>query len=411
MAFDARVFQVLIASPGDVQAERDIITEVVHEWNYLNSHDKGIVLLPMRWETHSAPELNERPQVVINRQVVDHCDMAVGVFWTRMGTPTDVAESGTAEEVQRVGEAGKPVMLYFSRAKVDLEDVDLDEYRRLAEFKEKTYPQGLIEKYATTLEFRDKFSRHLSIKVRELVAMDITDESGEKADQPAELQLRLAEGSTLLEQSAVVEVDQVVCTDVEHVPDYQPKPSPPRSSIGDEAITIISSVHPNTGYYREVVKAYLERDAYRAFRIALVNSEVRGLQDLLLDLIVTSTTGDAQLLAERPTPSSPSRTAGNVFISTNYFQVLEPTRSQLIQLQQEGPSSWKMELEVPVVHATRTVFSKNEFWVNVAKPSLITLDCTAYSPNSAPFTMRTSLEIKVNHREMTWREIVEDYES
>ncbi|MGW6932811.1 hypothetical protein ACWGE0_22335 [Lentzea sp. NPDC054927] len=67
MPFDARVFQILIASPGDVQAERDTITEVIHEWNYLNSREKGIVLLPLRWETHAAPELNERPQVVINR--------------------------------------------------------------------------------------------------------------------------------------------------------------------------------------------------------------------------------------------------------------------------------------------------------------------------------------------------------
>ncbi|MDX8033473.1 hypothetical protein SK803_24915 [Lentzea sp. BCCO 10_0856] len=65
MPFDARVFQILIASPGDVQAERDTITEVIHEWNYLNSREKSIVLLPLRWETHSAPELNERPQVVI----------------------------------------------------------------------------------------------------------------------------------------------------------------------------------------------------------------------------------------------------------------------------------------------------------------------------------------------------------
>ncbi|MGW6932812.1 hypothetical protein ACWGE0_22340 [Lentzea sp. NPDC054927] len=49
--------------------------------------------------------------------------------------------------------------------------------------------------------------------------------------------------------------------------------------------------------------------------------------------------------------------------------------------------------------------------MNVAKPSMITLDCTAYSPNSAPFTMRTSLEIKVTHREMTYREILAAYEA
>lgn len=409
MPFDARVFQILIASPGDVQAERDVITEVIHEWNYLNSREKGIVLLPLRWETHSAPELNERPQVVINRQVVDQCDMAVGVFWTRMGTPTEVAASGTAEEVQRVGEAGKPVMLYFSRQKVDLEDVDLAEYARLAEFKEKTYPQGLIEKYATPLEFRDKFSRHLSIKVRELIALGGTD-GGEQAGQNSGLQLRLAEGTTLLQESAVVEVDQVICVDAEDIPDYEPKPARPQADPDGSVINIVSSGRPNTDYYREAVKAYLERDAHRAFRLALVNSDVRGLQNLFLELVVTSTTGDAQLVTEKPVPHHPSQILGGVYFgATTIHYGQEITPSQIIQLQQEGPSSWKMELEVPVVHATRTVFSKNEFWVNVAKPSTITLDCTAYSPNSAPFTMRTSLEIKVNYREMTYREILDAY--
>src|SRR5438270_8352332 len=40
---------------------------------------------PLRWETHTAPEYGRRPQEVINRQIVDHCDFLVGVFWTRVG--------------------------------------------------------------------------------------------------------------------------------------------------------------------------------------------------------------------------------------------------------------------------------------------------------------------------------------
>ncbi|NGY58287.1 DUF4062 domain-containing protein [Lentzea sp. NEAU-D13] len=402
MPFDARVFQILIASPGDVQAERDTITEVIHEWNYLNSREKGIVLLPLRWETHAAPELNERPQDVINRQVVDQCDMAVGVFWTRMGTPTDVAASGTAEEVQRVGEAGKPVMLYFSRQKVDPEDLDPAELARLAKFKLKTFPQGLIEKYATPLEFRDKFSRQLSIKVRELVAGD----SREQSTHHAELQLRLAEGTSLLQEDALVEVEQIVCVDIEDIPDYLPTP-PPISEPVSGVINVIGFGRPNPAYHREVVQTYLQRQAYRGFRLALVNSAVQGQQDLFLDLVVTSMTGDAQLVAAEPKPRRPTRTTGDFHVPGTIIH-LGPGN---IQLRQEGPGNWRMELEIPVVHATRTVFSKNEFWVKVAKPSTITLVCTTYSPNSEPFTMRTSLEVKVNYREMTWREIVAAYES
>ncbi len=96
MTYSARVFRILIASPSDVTDERDIAVKTIQEWNDLNSAERQIVLLPLRWETHSAPEYGRRPQEVINRQVVDHSDLLVGIFWTRIGSPTGVADSGTS---------------------------------------------------------------------------------------------------------------------------------------------------------------------------------------------------------------------------------------------------------------------------------------------------------------------------
>ncbi len=108
MSYAARVFRILIASPSDVNDERDIAVSTIQAWNDLNSSERQIVLLPLRWETHSAPEYNRRPQEVINRQVVDHCDLLVGVFWTRIGSPTGAAESGTLEEIERVATRENP---------------------------------------------------------------------------------------------------------------------------------------------------------------------------------------------------------------------------------------------------------------------------------------------------------------
>jgi hypothetical protein len=44
---------VLIASPTDVTDERRVVENCVHEWNAANSRERGIILLPVRWETHS----------------------------------------------------------------------------------------------------------------------------------------------------------------------------------------------------------------------------------------------------------------------------------------------------------------------------------------------------------------------
>jgi hypothetical protein len=86
MAFESRVFQLLIASPSDVADERSVITDLVEEWNYANSRERGVVILPLAWETHTSPEMGAPPQTIINRQIVDECDLVVGVFWNRLGT-------------------------------------------------------------------------------------------------------------------------------------------------------------------------------------------------------------------------------------------------------------------------------------------------------------------------------------
>ncbi len=168
MAYDSKVYRVLIATPSDVEEERDIITNAIQNWNDLYSFSKKVVLLPLKWETHTAPDYGERPQEIINKAIVDDCDILVGCFWTRIGSPTGEEESGTIEEIKKVSESGKPVMLYFSKKGKDPSTIDLEQLRKLHEFKDSIKSRALIEEYSTSIEFRDKLSRQLEIKVREI---------------------------------------------------------------------------------------------------------------------------------------------------------------------------------------------------------------------------------------------------
>lgn len=162
MPYTTTVVRILIASPSDVSAERDAVSEVISNWNVSHSRDYGITLVPVRWETHATPELGERPQAIINRQLVDDCDALVGVFWARLGTPTGVAESGTAEEIERFRARGKHVLLYFSGAPVEQSKLDPGEYARLQEYKARLRSQGLFDTYSSVPELREKLLRHLS---------------------------------------------------------------------------------------------------------------------------------------------------------------------------------------------------------------------------------------------------------
>ncbi len=180
MPFDAKVFRILVASPGDVGDERQVIPEVINEWNTVSSLQTKSILMPVKWESHSAPLLGNRPQAIINEQLVNDCDLLVGVFWTRIGTNTGVAVSGTVEEIERFIAMGKPVMLYFSQSPIDPDKIDIDQFSSMRKFKEKVRLQGLTESYSGIADFRHKFSRQLSINLTEILnrtAIEIEEKS------------------------------------------------------------------------------------------------------------------------------------------------------------------------------------------------------------------------------------------
>ena len=162
MAYRATVLKVMIASPGDVANERRVARDVVHEWNAVHSLDRKTVLVPVAWETHASPAMGERAQQIINKQLLSDSDLLVAIFWTRLGTPTGAATSGTVEEIEEHLGAGKPTMLYFSAAPVRPDSVDEQQYHALREFRKSVQKRGLIEEYESIGEFREKFVRQLA---------------------------------------------------------------------------------------------------------------------------------------------------------------------------------------------------------------------------------------------------------
>ena len=168
MAFTATVYRILLASPSDVAEERETLPGVIYEWNALHAEEAQVVLLPVKWETHSVPELGDRPQEIINRQLVRSCDVLIGAFWTRIGTHTGRAESGSVEEIEELVSRKRPVLLYFSSAPISPAKIDHEQYARLMEFKGKVRKEGIVEDYESVAELRQKVLRHLTQVIRQL---------------------------------------------------------------------------------------------------------------------------------------------------------------------------------------------------------------------------------------------------
>ncbi len=171
---DTRI-EVFLATPGDVLTERTIVFEEITEWNETHGAALSVSLHLKHWGNSTFPELGERPQAIINRQSLDSADIVVAIFWTRFGSPTGMAESGTEEEVRRSVASGRPVMLYFSDVTYSPNQVDPEQALRLLAFKTECRQSGLYQSYASTEEFRKLFRKHLAFRIHALLKRLRTD--------------------------------------------------------------------------------------------------------------------------------------------------------------------------------------------------------------------------------------------
>ena len=156
MGFHAQVCKVFIASPSDVSKEREIVRNTLARWNTLNSESMKLVLLPIGWDTSCSPQIGYAPQEYINQTLLENCDILIGIFWSKLGYPTQFAESGSVEEIQRHSEAKKKGMLYFSQKPIPPECLNVEQYQKLQEFKKSIQSSSLYREYSDENNFEKK---------------------------------------------------------------------------------------------------------------------------------------------------------------------------------------------------------------------------------------------------------------
>jgi hypothetical protein len=125
-----RIYKVFVASPDDVTTERNIAFDVIADLNRIYEGQRHDYRLEVRvWQEHAHPDLG-LPQAVINQQIsIRECDIFIGVFWKRFGTPPGSVRpndgrpylSGTEEEIGIAIEARnassdqRPVIMLYQK--------------------------------------------------------------------------------------------------------------------------------------------------------------------------------------------------------------------------------------------------------------------------------------------------------
>jgi len=386
------VFRILIASPSDVDEEREIVVRVIQEWNDLYSYTRRVALLPLRWETHTAPEYGVRPQEVINRAIVDNCDLLVGVFWTRIGTPTGIADSGTLEEINRVAKAGKPVMLYFSRVGADPDQLDLAQLTRLKEFKANTYPNALTESFKSQIEFRDKFAKQLELKVREL---QTADESG----QPPAVSLAFAtddlkgglagtmiEGSVKLLQ--VPDLDKMLARE-------------PTEKLRE--------------FLTNEVQLRITRAATLPIVLGISNTGSQGIRNLYVDMMISASNANVEVFDSLPATShhwglSPWSTT---FSSYSFVEPdAEPQQNPWQEGLREEDQGWRLSFEWDALQPKRVRFIQPRLFIRASSDVNVNFVARVFADSfPQPLPLSAALRISTELKRMTPTELLPDLDS
>ena len=156
---------LFLASPSDVSVERGIVTEVVGEWNGRHSRHSGVTFQLLKWESSVTAGFGQDGQDVINAQINDDYDVLLALFWTKLGSDTLRAPSGTVEEYRRAWDRfkrGEDVELafFFKEALIDPREVDLTQLSLLQDFQKEVQGNG-----ALTRAFRDSDGLKLEVSM------------------------------------------------------------------------------------------------------------------------------------------------------------------------------------------------------------------------------------------------------
>ena len=96
-----RQYHVFLASPGDVNEERQAVRQFFERYNRHTAQLWGVRFEVVDWENYATIGIG-RPQELITAQTLerfrDSLALVVGIMGQRFGSPTGKAESGTEEE-------------------------------------------------------------------------------------------------------------------------------------------------------------------------------------------------------------------------------------------------------------------------------------------------------------------------
>jgi hypothetical protein len=175
MPREVKEYSCLLISPTDVQNEREALTDLVNRWNAQIGKALSCRIDLVKWESHATPDLSGPPQEVIDRQLVDSCELGIAIFWYRLGTPTAKHPSGSIEEIDNLVKRGARVLVYFNNSPIPQEALKDDQFEKLREARRRFEKNGLVDSYLDISQLKEKVQLHLTSVITDFLSKDRVD--------------------------------------------------------------------------------------------------------------------------------------------------------------------------------------------------------------------------------------------
>lgn len=166
---EKKIIRCFIASPGDTAEERNVCERVFNDINTGIGTAYGFILQSLRWENDVHPGLGNGGQDVINSQIRDKYDLFIGIMYTKFGTQTEHAESGTEEEFniayeRALKQKNLEIMFYFNDAALNPSKLNLEQYQKVTNFRTNVVQQKcMYSMYNGIQDFEQKLRNHLNL--------------------------------------------------------------------------------------------------------------------------------------------------------------------------------------------------------------------------------------------------------
>ena len=185
MISTTKIIHIFLATPSDVNHERELVHNAVNEINKTLGATQNFRVEIKGWED-VPPSRGVNAQEVITKHIGDNYQIFLGIMWARIGSPVNGVDSGTVYEYETALDLDDhrddfKIMWYFKEDEISFDKIDPQQIEKVKKFRKKVADDGCYYDLFKNDELEKKVRIHLSLTISKLLKQKYANSKNEKS--------------------------------------------------------------------------------------------------------------------------------------------------------------------------------------------------------------------------------------